>query len=291
CADLERRLRAGEPCGAEDLFTTYPVLTAQPDAALELIYTEFVVRTQLGQQPDPAVWYARFPQWQADLRQLFQIHQFACGRGRGGPCSTLRRRAATSPFPMPGPAPERRAGAPRQLGNYELLEEIGRGGMGVVYKARQVGLGRVVALKMILAGEHADEGELARFRTEAEAVARLPHPKLVQTREIGEHAGCPYFSLEFVDGGSLETQLAGKPLPASQAAGLVETLARAVHAAHQHGIIHRDLKPANVLLTADGVPKITDFGLAKRLDVDSALTASGAIVGTPSYMAPEQAGG
>jgi Tol biopolymer transport system component len=173
---------------------------------------------------------------------------------------------------------------------YEIISELGRGGMGVVYQARHQKLGRVVALKMILSGAHAGEADLARFRTEAEAVARLQHPSIVQIFEVGEHDGRPYFSLEFCGGGSLEKKLAGVPLPPKEAASLAETLARAMHAAHEASVVHRDLKPANVLLTKDGTPKITDFGLAKKLD-EAGQTASGAIMGTPSYMAPEQAGG
>jgi hypothetical protein len=173
---------------------------------------------------------------------------------------------------------------------YEVLGELGRGGMGVVYKARQVRLGRLVALKMVLAGGHAGPDELARFRTEAEAVARLNHPGIVQIYEVGEHQGLPYFSLEFCPGGSLAQKLGGTPLPARQAAELVEALARAVEAAHRAGVVHRDLKPANVLLTAEGKAKVTDFGLAKKLG-EAGQTASGAVMGTPSYMAPEQAGG
>jgi serine/threonine-protein kinase len=174
---------------------------------------------------------------------------------------------------------------------YEVLGELGRGGMGVVYKARHTKLNRLVALKMILAGKHAGEADLVRFRTEAEAVARLQHPNIVQIHDVGEHEGHPFFSLEYCTGGSLAGKLGGTPLPAGEAARLVETLARAMHAAHQAGVIHRDLKPANVLLTADGTPKVTDFGLAKKLDDAAGQTASGAIMGTPSYMAPEQAGG
>src|SRR5262245_30743190 len=177
------------------------------------------------------------------------------------------------------------------LVGYEILGELGRGGMGVVYKARQTRLNRLVALKMILSGAYAGEAELARFRAEAEAVARLQHPNIVQVYEVGEQAGRPFFSLEFLGGGSFGRQLNGTPQPALQAATLVETLARAVHSAHQQGIVHRDLKPANVLLTEEGVPKITDFGLAKQLDRQHAPTASGAILGTPSYAAPEQAAG
>jgi hypothetical protein len=177
------------------------------------------------------------------------------------------------------------------VGDYELLGELGRGGMGVVYQARQRKLDRLVALKMILAGAHAGLEELARLRSEAAALARLQHPNVVQIHEVGEHDGCPFLALEYVTGGSLEQKLDGTPLPARAAAELVQTLAGAVHAAHQRGVVHRDLKPANVLLTAEGAPKVTDFGLAKRLDAPAGGTQSGVIVGTPSYMAPEQAAG
>src|SRR5262249_13633914 len=147
---------------------------------------------------------------------------------------------------------------------------------------------RLVALKMILAGSHASEEERQRFRTEVEAVARLSHPNIVQIFEVGEHQGNPFFSLEFCPGGRLDRKLAGTPLDPREAARQVEILARAVEAAHQAKVIHRDLKPANVLLAEDGTPKVTDFGLAKKLD-DVGQTQSGAIMGTPSYMAPEQA--
>jgi serine/threonine-protein kinase len=163
--------------------------------------------------------------------------------------------------------------------------------MGMVYRARHLRLNRLVALKMISAGVHAAPELVARFQIEAEALASLDHPHVVQIYEVGQHGRQPYFSLELVEGGSLDRKLADGPLPPGEAAQLVETLARAVHAAHQRGIVHRDLKPANVLLTADGVPKITDFGLAKRLEGQSGQTHTGSVVGTPSYMAPEQAAG
>jgi serine/threonine protein kinase/Flp pilus assembly protein TadD len=192
---------------------------------------------------------------------------------------------------------------------YEILDVLGKGGMGIVYKARQVHLKRVVALKMIRSVE-ANPEELARFQAEAEAVAALHHANIVQIYEVGQHQGKPFFSLEFVEGGSLDHQLKGNTLASTQAAALVQKLAQAMHAAHERGIVHRDLKPANVLLgsvsgpeqaanertdsTAEltlGVPKITDFGLAKKLDDDSGQTQTGKVVGTPCYMAPEQARG
>jgi hypothetical protein len=163
--------------------------------------------------------------------------------------------------------------------------------MGVVYEARQVCLDRVVALKLIAAGAHAGPEDRARFRLEAEAVARLQHSNIVQVYEVGERGGYPYLALEFVGGGSLGQKLNGTPLPPQQAAQLMVQVARAVSYAHEQGIVHRDLKPANILLTADGIPKIGDFGLAKRLDADTGHTRSGAVMGTPSYMAPEQAEG
>jgi formylglycine-generating enzyme required for sulfatase activity len=178
---------------------------------------------------------------------------------------------------------------------YEILGPLGVGGMGVVYRARQVKANRLVALKMIKAGAGASDEQLQRFRVEAEAVARLQHPHIVQIYEVGEAEGKPFFALEFVEGGSLDRKLNGTPLPGRRAAQLVQKLAEAMHAAHERGIIHRDLKPQNVLLTADGQPKVTDFGLAKFLDGEpgafaaGSQTQSGAVLGTPSYMAPEQA--
>jgi eukaryotic-like serine/threonine-protein kinase len=207
---------------------------------------------------------------------------------------------------------------------YEILEELGRGGMGIVYKARQVSLQRLVALKVIRDGALAGPQQRARFRIEAEAAARMRHPHIVQIYEVGEHAGRPYFAMEFVAGGSLDKHLAGRPQPAAPAAALVRTLALAVQHAHDQKVVHRDLKPANILLQKSEVrgqrsevrgqepgegkrwsvpsdlyplisdlwPMITDFGLAKRLDSEStAWTRDGAVLGTPGYMAPEQAAG
>lgn len=217
------------------------------------------------------------------------------------------------------------AAPPSQVGAYQLLRELGRGGMGVVHVARHTSLDRLVALKMILGGEHAGASALVRFRAEAETLARLQHPNIVQVHDVGEHAGQPFLVMEYVAGGNLDDFLKGQPQPAQCAAELLVPLAEALEAAHRAGIVHRDLKPANILLSfsseppkdasvmraaaprwrdatagtlavnsrlADvAMPKITDFGLAKRLDGASPLTVSGLVVGTPSYMAPEQAGG
>ncbi|HVS37047.1 MAG TPA: serine/threonine-protein kinase, partial [Gemmataceae bacterium] len=174
---------------------------------------------------------------------------------------------------------------------YEILGRLGEGGMGVVYKARHIVLNRIVALKMILSGEHARQEDQDRFRFEAEAVARLQHPNIIQIHEIGECAGRPYIALEFVEGGTLAQRLKAGPLAPTTAARLVRAAAQAMHLAHSRNIVHRDLKPANILLTADDVPKITDFGLARRMESDDGRTPTGAILGTPAYMAPEQACG
>ena len=174
---------------------------------------------------------------------------------------------------------------------YEILGILGRGGMGVVYKARHLTLKRTVALKMVLAGGHAGPSELARFQIEAEAVARLQHPNIVQIHEIGEADGHPFCALEFVEGGNLSVRINQQPMAVAEAAELVEALARAMQLAHSRNVVHRDLKPANILLTTDGTPKITDFGLARQMDSDSGETRAGAVMGTPSFMAPEQASG
>jgi serine/threonine protein kinase len=180
---------------------------------------------------------------------------------------------------------------PRRVGEYEILEEAGRGGMGVVYKARHLRLGRLAALKVMLAWRHASGLQRRRFQIEAELMARVQHPNIVRLVEAGSHEGQPFMALEWVEGQRLADRLGGAPWPALEAVGLIEMLARAVHAAHGQGVIHRDLKPDNVLLTVDGAPRITDFGLACRVDGCRGLTATGYLVGTPEYMAPEQVQG
>jgi WD40 repeat protein/tetratricopeptide (TPR) repeat protein len=265
--------------------------------------------SSLHPSPDELAAFARGeggPAAQADIARHVAGCAACCQVLRGVPDDTLvlRLRQAAPPA-APG------EGLP-ELPGYQIIDELGRGGMGVVYRAWQERLKRLVAVKMVLAGEYAGEKAVARLRVEAEAVARLQHPNIVQIHDVGEYQGRPYFTLEYVDGGSLANRLGGRPLPAGAAAELVEMLARAVHYAHQRGIVHRDLKPANVLLASGGrrlpdagnafagsrpppadlIPKISDFSLAKLLVGGGAgQTQTGDTLGTPSYMAPEQAGG
>lgn len=288
CAELEQRLRAGEACAAEEYLSLFPELAADLELALDLIYTEFVTREQSGQAGEPEGYYARFPQWRERLERLFDLHSKLGQSGREVvDQATLVTLSLTADTPRVKPVD----GTIPVLRDYEVLEEVGRGGMGVVYRARHIPLNRIVALKVCLDADYMGSQGVARFRAEAEAVARLQHANIVQIHEVGAQGERPFLSLEFLSGGSLQQRLTGTPQPGHGAAQLVETLARAIQHAHQRKVVHRDLKPANVLFSADGVPKIGDFGLAKRLDTVGQHTQTGAILGTPSYMAPEQAGG
>ncbi len=180
---------------------------------------------------------------------------------------------------------------PCRFGDYELLDELGRGGMGVVYKARQISLDREVAVKMILRGRLASPGDRERFRAEAEAAARLDHPGVVPVYDVGEVDSRQYFSMKYIQGRMLSELLSERPLPPHEAARILAAVCRAIHSAHQVGLLHRDLKPSNILIDEEGQPHLTDFGLAKRIEDTASLTKSGAVLGTPSYMAPEQAAG
>jgi eukaryotic-like serine/threonine-protein kinase len=203
------------------------------------------------------------------------------------------RDEVTADFGSSAPAQPDASGSDRvrYFGDYEIRRELARGGMGVVFLARQISLNRPVALKMILAGQLADDTDVKRFYTEAEAAANLDHPGIVPIYEVGQHEGQHYFSMGFVEGQSLSQRLAEGPLPPREAAALMVKVAEAIEFAHQRGVIHCDLKPGNILLDRDGNPRVTDFGLAKKVQGDSGLTGSGQIMGTPSYMPPEQAGG
>lgn len=265
------------------------------------VVARYLERYSNGQQADRDELLRSFPQYAAELREFFADHDLMCrAMVSDEDDEELVQHAVRVSRMMDEPTldvAERRSSdatvldLPRRFGDYELLEEIERGGMGVVFRARQVSLDRQVALKMIKSGQLAGNEEVMRFRIEAEAAASLNHPGIVAVYDVGEIEGQHYFSMQFVQGRSLADRLSNGPLSPVDAATLVMKVARAVAYAHDHGVIHRDLKPGNVLLDESGEPKITDFGLAKRVRHDSHLTATGQILGTPAYMSPEQASG
>jgi predicted Ser/Thr protein kinase len=295
CRDFEKAWRAGQVPEIGRFLPEAPQ-AERLAFARELILLDLDYRRSGGHPCLAEDYLARFP----ELDRTWLLA--ACAGGPEADGRTVDFAGGSSgdepggPLPSPttqGADASRIEVAVRRLvsGEYELLEEIGRGGMGVVYKARQVGLNRLVALKMILAGEHASEASLRRFRVEAEAAARLQHEGVVRVYDVGHEAGRPYLVMEYVEGGSLKDRLDGTPWPCRQAAQLVERLAGIIHAAHENRIVHRDLTPANVLLTPQGQVKVTDFGLARLIDEVGARTQTGDVLGTPSYMAPEQARG
>ena len=258
-----------------------------PDSLSDLI-AGYLQAVERGESPDREALLAAHPDLAGELAAYFadydKMNQLAAPLRLADPDATVPPDEATASLPKV-----------RYIGDYELLGEIARGGMGVVYRARQVSLNRPVALKMILSGQLASPADIQRFKTEAEAAANLDHPNILPIYEVGEHEGQHYFSMKLIDGGSLAETIRNRLLNEKQAVELLATVCRAVHFAHQRGILHRDLKPANVLIDSAGVPYVTDFGLAKRTGEPGALatgenlTHTGAILGTPAYMAPEQA--
>jgi serine/threonine protein kinase len=299
--EQQRRWRAGEGQPVEEYLRRYTALADSPEAVLDLIYAEVVLREQRGEAPTLEEYLGRFPQHEADLRRQFELHRAL------GSAALLDTGPATGPPPRREPRPCEHL---PQVPGYEILNELGHGGMGVVYAARQTSLGRLVALKMLKIGMGAAQEQRQRFRTEAEAVARLRHPNIVPIYEVGEHDGLPFLALEYIGGGTLDKRARGRPQPVRGAAALVAVLARAIHYAHEQGVIHRDITPANILLSpepnaplpsaavpADNpdpalwTPRITDFGLAKLAEGEAGRTQSGDVLGTPSYMSPEQAAG
>jgi hypothetical protein len=274
--EMRRRLESGQVVHAESYLSDFPALSSDPEAALDLIVCEFRFRRARGETPDPVEWYSRFPQWREQLeRRLPALLDSQVAAAEQTTAVDTRQAGPVEEF------------AP---GRHELYEEIGRGGMGVVHRARDLTLGRLVALKMIFAG--AESGaELQRFQREAQAAARLRHVNIVPIYAVGLQDGRPCYTMPFIEGGTLAQHLQrfGKDLRA--AAVLMEKVARAVHAAHESGVIHRDLKPSNILLDGDE-PLVADFGLAKLVDADGETTCSaGRLMGTPAYMSPEQSAG
>jgi eukaryotic-like serine/threonine-protein kinase len=259
---------------------------AQRDERLAQLLEDITQGQRQGRPPDWTALAREHADVADELRQLLNVAQIVDIVRSSDPEATVQQ--AIPPAVLP-PC------VPKTFGEYHLLEELGRGAMGVVYKAWQPSLQRFVALKMILRGEHASVADLARFRGEARSAGGLSHPNIVPVYEVGESEGQAYFSMQYVEGTTLAARLGRGPLPARDAARYVAAIARAVHHAHQHGILHRDLKPSNVLIDNHDQPLVTDFGLAKRVSTSGqtagGLTGTGAIVGTPSYMPPEQAAG
>jgi tRNA A-37 threonylcarbamoyl transferase component Bud32 len=262
---------------------------AMNDQRLAHILSEVTDRMRRGESPELKALQQQYPDLAGDLQEIWPALVLAEELAQPSPDHEEQTSA-----PVPGsPSPENSAPSslPRAFGDYELLEEIGRGGMGVVYKARQKSLNRIVALKMVLRGELASASDLARFRAEAESAARLEHPNIVPVYDVGECDGQAFFTMKYVEGTTLRQKSAQGPLPPRDAARYLAAICRAIDFAHQRGILHRDLKPSNVLIDRDDRPLVADFGLAKRVEGGSSLTGTGHILGTPSYMAPEQAAG
>ncbi len=263
-------------------------IPSEPDFLLDLIYNEIVLREEIGESPQLDEYLEKFPQLGEDLQLHFEVHRaiqenllLETRRPLDSESGNEIGRFSNSTQPS--------------FTDYEIVSELGSGGMGVVFKARHRGLKRFVALKMLHPDRLASSRDMGRFRVEAETIARLQHPNIVQIFEVGQNRGTPFLALELAEQGTLQKKLQLQPYAAKPAAELIETLGRAVEHAHRQQVIHRDLKPANVLFTADGVPKIADFGLAKLLETDSVnsqdTTRTGEPMGTPRYMAPEQASG
>lgn len=249
----------------------------------ELLLMELDYYSSQGEVPQRESYQQRFSDYGEIVEEIFNRHDETVNVSDEATTDSVMAPHSKAVTPQAGDA--------RCFKNYVLLEEIARGGMGVVYQAREQGLERIVALKMILAGEWASGEHIERFYTEARAAALLDHPNIVPIFEVGEHEGQHFYSMAFIEGESLADRINRGPLPPREAASLICTVTEAVEYAHGRGIVHRDLKPANILLDKSEVAKVTDFGLAKRVEDDSGLTATGQILGTPSFMPPEQASG
>ncbi len=295
CDRFEKAWRSGQRPDIAEFLADVPV-NARAQLFRDLLSLDLEYRRRLGEQPETRSYCERFPEFAAPaanaLASLPSQSTNILGEGKNASRSPTIGSSA-----IPGTPGTDQLGfslhEPQDFGaaGFEVLGELGRGGMGVVLKARQAALNRTVALKVVKSGAFASEAELIRFQSEAEAVAQLDHPNIVPIYEVGKCRGQHFFSMKLVNGTSLDRRLEEFARDPRASARLVATVAQAVHHAHQRGILHRDLKPANVLVDEDGEPHVTDFGLAKRLDGSPDATQSGAILGTPSYMSPEQASG
>ena len=254
------------------------------ESRLALLVSELTDRVQRGEAVDLEEECGRHPEFASDLRDLWGVIVLAQAAGSN---SVYLAPTQAKPNEFPSDSFQ----LPVRFGDYELLHELGRGGMGVVYRARQLSLGRDVAVKMILRGQFATQIDRERFETEAQAAAKLDHPGIVPVYEVGEIDGRPYFSMKHVAGTTLAQRLTSGPLPPREAARILASVARAIHFAHMRGVLHRDLKPSNILLDEHGEPHVTDFGLAKQISDADTITKTGVMLGTPAYVSPEQAAG
>ena len=280
---LERYLHAGEENAVEKVLSQRPSVADDEDWVVELIYIEYLIRKEEGDSPAVHEYVNRFPDYEARLQRVFSIDATLVTEQ-----NLTQLNTDSSPLP-------RRLGPGDIVASFELLSSLGSGGRGFVFKARQLELDRIVALK-VLKTNTTDDRDLARFLVEAKATAKLLHPNIVQVYESDVHENLPYIALEYLAGGTLEERMSNGPVGAKAAAEMTAILAKALQYAHEQGVVHRDIKPSNILLTEAGIPKVADFGLAKRShfsrsDAPRTLTETGAVLGTPSYMAPEQAEG
>lgn len=285
---VEELVQLGEEQAAALVFRENPSLANDQESAIEIIYAEFLALEACGRLPESSSWLDRFPAHRPRLERLLKLHDFL-STDQPASMNAPARSKSSSRESAGNRSPEQDVAA-QPFANYELLNEIGRGGMGIVYRARQLGLSRIVAVKALRSIENHPKVRL-RFQQEAETVASLQHPNIVQIIETSLEAGKEFLSMEYLGGGSLETNLQNKTWSNHEIAELIQTLAQAVHYAHERGIIHRDLKPANILFTTENTPKIVDFGLAKKIQDELHATVTGAVLGTPCYMSPEQASG
>lgn len=303
--DLESRLRRGLAARVEDYLAQFPELSSKQDVVLELVETEFHARQRYGPFVDVAEIVSRFPQMSDSVHKRLNDLQES---DVGDTISPADMEKGATPSVSLNARPKGGSASRERQGNYEFLEEIGRGGMGVVYRVRDTRLDRIVALKMLRGGDLASDEERQRFDSEAKSAARLRHPGIVTVYDVGEFEGQPYFCMEYVDGIDLESLTEKETIPPRRAASYIKSIAEAMQHAHEQGVVHRDLKPSNVVLARrsrgpkssdpathraedEYEPRVTDFGLARRVETSGNRTISGQILGTPSYMPPEQAAG
>lgn len=280
CAQQRAAWSAGQRIPVETFLAQHPALRDDTDTMLDVIYNEIVLREELGETSTLTEFRARFPELTEPLKQLFAVHQVVASDSSATADSDAVPAAST---------PDVDRDRPHTIGGYEILEEVGRGGMGIVYRARQPGTGREVALKVILAGKFASSDEIKRFQTEAQAAAKLEHPGIVPIYDAGQADDVYFLSMAFINGETLAELLAQGPLSGRRAAEIIAEAAEGLAAAHLRNVIHRDLKPHNILIDDEGCVRITDFGLARNVERAGSLTTTGQIVGTPQYMPPEQA--